>query len=99
MAVNPGTMERIKVIDAAGDVGRYLGHAPKYELPPEMPKGLLRLAVDYWSPMNLPCLRPQANFWERKQRKMDRSPGTDGSRSRPAWKRYLLKGSSERTLE
>jgi len=38
-AVNLGTMERIKVIDAAKEVCRYLGYSPKFELHPEMPTG------------------------------------------------------------
>lgn len=38
-AINLGTMERIRVIDAAKEVLRYTGHKAKIELHPEMPTG------------------------------------------------------------
>ncbi|MFB3922525.1 MAG: NAD-dependent epimerase/dehydratase family protein [Terriglobia bacterium] len=38
-AVNLGTMERIRVIDAAQEVLRYMGHTAEFELHPEMPTG------------------------------------------------------------
>lgn len=45
-AVNLGTMERIKVIDAAREVCRYMGYSPKFELHPEMPTGPYNRVAD-----------------------------------------------------
>ena len=45
-AVNLGTMERIKVINAAREVPRYMGHNATMELHPEMPTGPLNRVAD-----------------------------------------------------
>ena len=45
-AVNLGTMERTRVIDAAREVLRYTGHSTQIELHPEMPTGPLNRVAD-----------------------------------------------------
>jgi nucleoside-diphosphate-sugar epimerase len=45
-AVNLGTMERIRVIDAAKEVLRYMGKTAEFELHPEMPTGPLNRVAD-----------------------------------------------------
>ena len=45
-AVNLGTMERTRVIDAAREVLRYTGHKAEIELHPEMPTGPLNRVAD-----------------------------------------------------
>jgi len=45
-AVNLGTMERTRVIDAAREVLRYTGHDAEIELHPEMPTGPLNRVAD-----------------------------------------------------
>lgn len=45
-AVNLGTMERTRVIDAAREVLRYTGHNAEIELHPEMPTGPLNRVAD-----------------------------------------------------
>jgi nucleoside-diphosphate-sugar epimerase len=45
-AVNLGTMERTRVIDAAQEVLRYAGHATRIELHPEMPTGPVNRVAD-----------------------------------------------------
>jgi UDP-glucose 4-epimerase len=45
-AVNLGTMERTRVIDAAREVLRYTGHDAPIELHPEMPTGPLNRVAD-----------------------------------------------------
>jgi nucleoside-diphosphate-sugar epimerase len=45
-AVNLGTMERIKVIDAAKEVLRYMSKTAEFELHPEMPTGPLNRVAD-----------------------------------------------------
>src|SRR6185295_11700482 len=45
-AVNLGTMERTRVIDAAREVLRYTGHHAKIELHPEMPTGPMNRVAD-----------------------------------------------------
>lgn len=45
-AVNLGTMERTRVLDAVQEVMRYTGHQAKIELHPEMPTGPLNRVAD-----------------------------------------------------
>jgi UDP-glucose 4-epimerase len=45
-AVNLGTMERIRVLDAVTEVLRYTGHRAKIELHPELPTGPLNRVAD-----------------------------------------------------
>lgn len=46
LAVNIGTMERIRVIDAAREILRYTKHRARIELHPEMPTGPLNRVAD-----------------------------------------------------
>ena len=46
-AVNVGTMERTRVIDAVREVLRYTGHRAEIELHPEMPTGPLNRVADH----------------------------------------------------
>ena len=45
-AVNLGTMERIKVIDAVGEILKYTGHKAKIRLMPNMPTGPMNRVAD-----------------------------------------------------
>jgi nucleoside-diphosphate-sugar epimerase len=45
-AVNLGTMERVRVLDAVSEVLRYTGHKTKIELHPELPTGPLNRVAD-----------------------------------------------------
>src|SRR5213592_205361 len=45
-AVNLGTMERIRVLDAANEILRYMGYGAKIELHPEMPTGPYNRVAD-----------------------------------------------------
>lgn len=56
-AVNLGTMERTRVIDAAREVLRYTGHAARIELRREMPTGPLNRVAD-------PSLARRVLDWE-----------------------------------
>jgi len=61
-AVNLGTMERTKVIEAAREILRTLGHSPKIELHPEMPTGPLNRVADNKLARELLGCEPQVKF-------------------------------------
>jgi nucleoside-diphosphate-sugar epimerase len=63
-AVNLGTMERTRVIDAALEVLRYTGHRAPIELHPEMPTGPMNRVADN-------SLAKRLLGWEPKVRFMD----------------------------
>ena len=63
-AVNLGTMERTRVIDAVREVLRYTGHKARIELHPEMPTGPLNRVADN-------CLARRLLGWEPKVKFMD----------------------------
>jgi len=63
-AVNLGTMERTRVIDAVKEVMRYTGHSAEIELHPEMPTGPLNRVADN-------SLARELMGWEPKMRFMD----------------------------
>jgi len=63
-AVNLGTMERTRVIDAAREVLRYTNHDAKIELHPEMPTGPLNRVADN-------ALAKKLLGWEPKVKFMD----------------------------
>ena len=63
-AVNLGTMERIKVIDAAREVCRHLGYSPKFELHPEMPTGPYNRVADNSLAKKLLGWEPEVSFWD-----------------------------------
>jgi nucleoside-diphosphate-sugar epimerase len=63
-AVNLGTMERTRVIDAAREVLRYTGHEAEIELHPEMPTGPLNRAADNSLAKRVLGWEPQVSFIE-----------------------------------
>lgn len=63
-AVNLGTMERTRVIDAAREVLRYTGHDAVIELHPEMPTGPLNRVADNTLARTLLSWAPQVKFMD-----------------------------------
>jgi nucleoside-diphosphate-sugar epimerase len=61
-AVNLGTMERTRVIDAAREVLRYTGHLVDIELHPEMPTGPLNRVADTSLAAKLLGWEPKVEF-------------------------------------
>lgn len=70
-AVNLGTMERTRVIDAAREVLRYTGHDAKIELHPEMPTGPLNRVADNSLARMLLGWEPQVKFMDGLHRTTD----------------------------
>ena len=79
-AVNLGTMERIKVIDAAREVLRYTGRDVRIERRPDMPTGPYNRVADNSLAARLIGWRPEVPFFEGLHRTIDRYFST---RSRP----------------
>ena len=63
-AVNLGTMERTRVIDAVNEVLRYTGHKAEVELHPEMPTGPLNRVADNSLARKLLGWEPQVKFMD-----------------------------------
>ena len=63
-AVNLGTTERIKVIDAAKEVLRYMGKHADFEFHPEMPTGPLNRVADNALAKKVLGWEPKVNFIE-----------------------------------
>jgi nucleoside-diphosphate-sugar epimerase len=63
-AVNLGTMERTRVIDAVHEVLRYTGHTARIELRPEMPTGPLNRVADNALARKLLGWEPQMTFMD-----------------------------------
>jgi nucleoside-diphosphate-sugar epimerase/capsule polysaccharide export protein KpsE/RkpR len=61
-AVNLGTMERIRVLDAVSEVLRYTGHGAKIELHPELPTGPLNRVADNTLARRLLNWEPKVRF-------------------------------------
>lgn len=61
-AVNLGTMERTRVIDAVREVLRYTGHRAKIKLRPDMPSGPYNRVADNSLAKNLLGWRPKVKF-------------------------------------
>jgi nucleoside-diphosphate-sugar epimerase len=61
-AVNLGTMERIRVIDAVREVTRLAGYCPVIELHPEMPTGPMNRVADNSLAKRLLGWEPQVQF-------------------------------------
>jgi len=61
-AINLGTMERTRVIDAVREVLRYTGHNARIELHPEMPTGPLNRVADNSLAKKLLGWEPQVKF-------------------------------------
>lgn len=70
-AVNLGTMERTRVIDAAREVLRYTGHDARLELHPEMPTGPLNRVADNSLARRLMDWEPQVKFIDGLHRTID----------------------------
>lgn len=61
-AVNLGTMERVRVLDAANEVLRYTKHDAKIELHPELPTGPLNRVADNTLARQLLNWEPKVRF-------------------------------------
>ena len=70
-AVNLGTMERTRVIDAVREVLRYVGHQPKIEFHPEMPTGPLNRVADNSLAKQRLGWEPQVSFFDGLRRTVD----------------------------
>lgn len=70
-AVNLGTMERTRVIDAVHEVLRYTGHRATIELHPEMPTGPLNRVADNSRARRLLGWEPQVKFVNGLRRTID----------------------------
>jgi nucleoside-diphosphate-sugar epimerase len=70
-AVNLGTMERIKVMDAVHDILRAFGRTPKIESHPEMPTGPLNRVADNSLAKKLLGWKPEVMFKEGLRRTID----------------------------
>ena len=70
-AVNLGTMERTRVIDAVQEVLRYTGHRADIELHPEMPTGPLNRVADNGLAKRLLGWEPEVMFMDGLRRTAD----------------------------
>jgi nucleoside-diphosphate-sugar epimerase len=70
-AVNLGTMERTRVIDAAREVLRYTGHQAEIQLAPHMPTGPLNRVADNARARQLLDWEPQVAFMDGLRRTID----------------------------
>lgn len=70
-AINLGTMERTRVIDAVKEVLRYTGHKAEIELHPEMPTGPLNRVADNALAKKLLGWEPQVKFMDGLHRTID----------------------------
>ncbi|HET6369624.1 MAG TPA: GDP-mannose 4,6-dehydratase, partial [Nitrospiria bacterium] len=70
-AVNLGTMERVRVIDAAREVLRYTGHQAEILLQPEMPTGPMNRVADNGLAKKLLGWEPKVRFIDGLHRTID----------------------------
>jgi len=70
-AINLGTMERTRVIDAVNEVLTYTGHRPRIELHPEMPTGPLNRVADNSLAKKLLGWEPKVKFVDGLRRTID----------------------------
>jgi nucleoside-diphosphate-sugar epimerase len=88
-AINIGTMERIRVIDAVHEVLRYTGHTPRIEFQAEMPTGPLNRVADNSLSERLLGWRPQVAFTDGLHRTIDwyfaSKPRAEVERSLESW--------------
>ena len=70
-AVNLGTMERIRVIDAAREVLRYTGHRADIVTAPDKPTGPLNRVADNHRARHVLGWQAQVPFWEGLHRTID----------------------------
>ncbi len=71
-ALNLGTMERTRVIDAVEEVLRYTGHRARIELHPEMPTGPLNRVADNSLAKKILGWEPKVSFVDGLHRTIDR---------------------------
>jgi nucleoside-diphosphate-sugar epimerase len=71
LAVNLGTVERTRVIDAAREILRYTGHQARIELYPEMPTGPLNRVADNSLAKQLLGWEPKVKFIDGLHRTID----------------------------
>lgn len=70
-AVNLGTMERIRVLDAVNEILRYTGHHASIKLDPTMPTGPLNRVADNRLAKQLLGWEPRVSFWDGVHRTID----------------------------
>jgi nucleoside-diphosphate-sugar epimerase len=70
-AINLGTMERIRVIDAVQEVLRYTGRTASIELHPEMPSGPMNRVADNSLAKRLLGWEPEVMFMDGLHRTID----------------------------
>lgn len=70
-AINLGTIERTRVIDAVHEVLRYSGHSAEIQLQPEMPTGPMNRVSDNRLARKLLSWEPQINFMDGLARTID----------------------------
>jgi nucleoside-diphosphate-sugar epimerase len=70
-AINLGTMERIRVIDAVQEVLRYTGRTASIELHPEMPSGPMNRVADNSLGKRLLGWEPEVMFMDGLHRTID----------------------------
>lgn len=70
-AINLGTMERIKVMDAVREVLRYAGHSARIEFHPEMPTGPMNRVADNSLARKLLGWEPQVKFMDGLRQTID----------------------------
>jgi len=70
-AVNLGTMERVRVLDAVHMVMEFTGHKAEIKLRPEMPTGPLNRVADNSLAKKLLCWEPKVPFREGLKRTID----------------------------
>ena len=70
-AINLGTMERIKVMDAAKEVLHYMGHKAQIEPHPEMPTGPYNRVADNSLAKKLVGWEPEVKFMDGLHRTID----------------------------
>ncbi len=70
-AVNLGTRERTRVIDAAKEICRHMGYTPRFELRPEMPTGPYNRVADNSLAKKLLGWEPEVMFMDGLQRTIE----------------------------
>lgn len=70
-AINLGTMERVRVLDAVKEVMSYTGHQAEVELHPEMPTGPLNRVADNSLARETLGWEPEVSFFEGLHRTID----------------------------
>jgi nucleoside-diphosphate-sugar epimerase len=88
-AINLGTMERTRVLDAVHEVLRYTGHRARIELRPDMPTGPLNRVADNALARKLLGWEPEVTFLDGLHRTVDwyyRSKDREAVRAELEWR-------------